>query len=159
MKKIIAGQLAVAFGVLAIGLFFFVGSFWIPDAAGYSTVGPKQVPRVVGAGLMLLSLLLAWEVWRGGFRQHDEDAEAALPMDWRAFAWLSAGLIVYGLTIERGGFIIASVLLFLATTRAFYSARWLLNLCVAILLSAIVFAIFKFGLGLNLPEGVLQGVL
>ena len=33
-------------------------------------------------------------------------------MDWGAFAWVSGGLIIYGLLIRRAGFIVSSVVLF-----------------------------------------------
>lgn len=153
------GQLALALGVLAIGAFFLIGSYYLPDAAGYSTVGPSMVPRAVGAGLVLLGALLAVEVWRGGFRHHDESAEAARKSDWRALAWVSAGLLGYGLTIEQLGFVISSVWLFLMTARAFGSRRWLLNACIALVLAGAVFATFNYGLGLNLPKGILGGIL
>jgi putative tricarboxylic transport membrane protein len=153
------GQLTVAVGSCGIGLFFLIGASFIPDAAGYSTVGPTLVPRIVGAVLALLGALLAWEVWRGGFRNHDEAAERALPFDWPAFAMLTAGIIGYGLLIERAGFIIASVYLFLTTAAAFGSRRWVLNGVIALVLAAIIFGLFNYGLGLNLPKGILEGVL
>ena len=157
--KNLGGQWALSLGVMVIGLFFFIGSWWIPDSAGYSTVGPALVPRVVGAALLLLSAMLCWEVFRGGFRHHDEASEQVLPFDWRAFAWLTAGLMIYGLLIERAGFIIASCVLFVCVARAFRSPRWLSNTLIALLLSISIFALFTYGLGLNLPKGILRGVL
>jgi putative tricarboxylic transport membrane protein len=159
MKGIDGGQMAVALGVAAIGLFFFAGSFYIPDAAGYSTVGPALIPRVVGGVLIFLGGFLAYEVVRGGFRNHDEAAERALHMDWAAFAWVSGGLIAYGLLIERAGFIVSSVVLFVCVARSFGSRRWTVNTIVALVLAIAIFAAFNYGLGLNLPKGVLEGVL
>jgi putative tricarboxylic transport membrane protein len=159
MKAFYKGQLALALGVCAVGLFFLLGSFQIPDAAGYSTVGPKLVPRWVGIVLLVLSGFLVFEVVRGGFKHHDEEAEQKLPTDWVAFAWISAGLIIYGLTIERLGFIIASVLLFVCTARGFYSKRWIQNTIVGLIMAGLIFAGFNYGLGLNLPKGILSGVL
>lgn len=159
MKGLDMGQLAVALGVAAIGLFFFAGSFYIPDAAGYSTVGPALIPRVVGAVLVFLGGFLVYEVVRGGFRNHDEAAERALQMDWVAFAWVSGGLIVYGLLIEPAGFILASVVLFLCVARAFNSRRWGSNALVSLVLAVAIFGAFNYGLGLNLPKGILAGVL
>lgn len=154
------GQLFLSLGVIALGAAVLAGAFMIPDAAGYSTVGPAAVPKVVGAALLLLGAFLVYEVlWLKGFRNHDEDAERALPMNWTAFAWLSGGLIVYGLTIEHIGFVPASVLLFLATAAGFNSKRWVLNAVVAFVLAAAIFALFNYGLGLNLPKGFLKGVL
>ena len=159
VKKIISGQLALSIGVVGLGLFFLIFSFQIPDAAGYSTVGPTQVPRGVGIGLILLGCLLGWEVVRGGFRSHDEAAEQALKTDWLAFAWVSAGLLLYGVLIEWAGFIPASIILFVCTARAFNSRRWLTNIAVSLILAVIIFSLFNYGLGLSLPQGLLKGLL
>jgi len=159
MKKIITGQFALSVGVISLGLFFLIFSFQIPDAAGYSTVGPTQVPRAVGIGLIVLGCLLIWEVVRGGFRQHDEAAEQALKTDWLAFAWVSAGLLLYGMFIERAGFIPASIILFVCTARAFNSRRWLSNIAVSLVLAVTIFSLFNYGLGLSLPQGLLKGIL
>ena len=159
MKTIDKGQLALSVGVGAIGLFFLVGSWQIPDAAGYSTVGPAVVPRVVGIVLLVLAGFLVFEVWRGGYRNHDEEAEGNLGMDWSAFAWISGGLIAYGLVIETAGFIAASVLLFVATARGFGSRRWRSNVLIALVMAIIIFALFTYGLGLNLPKGIFKDIL
>jgi putative tricarboxylic transport membrane protein len=153
------GQLALALGVGALGAFFLIGAAYIPDAAGYSTVGPALAPRLVGAALLLCAGLLVHEVLRGGFRNHDEAGQRALPTDWVAFAWVSAGLILYGLSIERAGFIPASIVLFVCVTRAFDSRRWGTNALIATVLSFAIFALFTYGLGLNLPKGVFAAVL
>ena len=159
MKSLDKGQLALSLGVAAIGLFFLLGSFSIPDAAGYSTVGPAIMPRVVGIGLLIAAAFLCYEVFRGGFRNHDEAAERALKTDWAALAWISAGLILYGLLIEKAGFIIASIVLFLCIARGFNSRRWASNALIGLVLAALIFSMFTYGLGLNLPKGIFSGIL
>lgn len=149
------GQLMLSIGVVALGALVLVGAYQIPDAGGYSTVGPAAVPKAVGTAMLVLGVFLLVEVWRGGFRNHDEAAERALPMNWQAFAWLSVGIVGYGLAIEALGFVIASIFLFVATARAFGSRRWGANLMIALLLAMAVFALFNHGLGLNLPKGLL----
>lgn len=153
-----AGQVAVAAGVAAIGALVLWGSFHLPTGGGYAQVGPGVVPRGVGIGLLVLSAWLAFEAFGGGFRGVDEAAESALPMDWKSFAWISAGILAYGLLIERAGFILASLALFLAVARGFGSRRWATNAAAALVLAATVYAIFNYGLGLQLPAGVLKGI-
>lgn len=159
MGKFDIGQFALSLGIGALGLFFLVGSYSIPDAAGYSTVGPAIVPRAVGIALLVCAAFLIYEVIRGGFRNHDEAAERALITDWVALGWISAGLILYGLLIEWAGFIFASIVLFLCTARGFNSRRWTSNALIALVLSVGIFALFTYGLGLNLPKGLLSGIL
>jgi putative tricarboxylic transport membrane protein len=150
---------AVAGGVLAIGALILGGSFYLPTGGGYAQVGPGVVPRIVSIGLIALGIVLLREAFTGGFRGVDEEAEAKLPMDWVAFAWVSAGIIGYGLLVERAGFVIASTLLFALVARGFNSRRWLSNAVMGLVLAIIVFAIFNYGLGLTLPAGVLAPLL
>ena len=153
-----AGQVAVAAGVTAIGVLVFVGSFFLPTAGGYAQVGPGVVPRVVGAVVVILGAFLLREAFSGGFDGVDEEAEAKLPMDWPAFAWVSGGIIAYGFLIEHLGFILSSTILFVMVARGFNSRRWVLNVVTGIVLAAVVYAIFNYGLGLTLPAGVLKGI-
>jgi putative tricarboxylic transport membrane protein len=153
------GQVGVAGGVLVIGALILAGSFFLPTGGGYAQVGPGVVPRVVGTGLIVIGAFLLREAFAGGFNGVDEEAEAKLPMDWPAFAWVSAGIIGYGLLVEPAGFVIASTLLFVLVARGFNSHRWLLNAVTGLVLAIVVFAIFNYGLGLTLPAGVLAPLL
>jgi putative tricarboxylic transport membrane protein len=154
-----AGQVAVAAGVAAIGALVLWGSFYLPTGGGYAQVGPGVVPRGVGVLVLLLGALLLQEAFSGGFRGVDEEAEAHLPVDWPAFGWVSGGIIAYGVLIEHLGFIFASTILFVMVARGFGSRRWLMNALTGMVLAAIVFAIFNYGLGLTLPAGILKAVL
>ncbi len=153
------GQIAVSAGVLALGAFVLAGAWELPAGGGYAQVGPGVVPRVVGAGLLLLGAMLLREALTGGFRGVDEEAEIHLPMDWAAFAWVSGGILAYGFLVERAGFLIASTLLFIAVARGFSSRRWLLNALVGLAVASFIFAVFNYALGLQLPAGILKGVL
>jgi putative tricarboxylic transport membrane protein len=153
------GQVGVAGGILVIGALILGGSFFLPTGGGYAQVGPGVVPRVVGIGLIIIGAFLLREAFTGGFRGVDEEAEAKLPMDWPAFAWVSAGIIGYGLLVEPAGFVIASTLLFVLVARGFNSRRWLLNAVTGLVLAIVVFAIFNYGLGLTLPAGVIAPLL
>jgi putative tricarboxylic transport membrane protein len=153
------GQIALSLGVLALGGFVLVGAWELPAGGGYAQVGPGVVPRIVGAVLLLLGAMLLREALTGGFRGVDEEAEVHLPMDWVAFAWVSGGILAYGFLVERAGFLIASTLLFIAVARGFASRRWLSNALVGLAVASFIFAVFNYALGLQLPAGILKGVL
>lgn len=153
------GQLAVAAGVAVIGGLVLAGSFFLPTGGGYAQVGPGVVPRAVGAVILVLGAFLLKEALGGGFNGVDEEAELKLPMDWVAFAWVSGGIIAYGLLIEHLGFIFSSTILFTMVARGFNSRRWVVNVVTGLVLGSAVFAMFNYGLGLTLPAGVLKGVL
>jgi len=154
-----AGQVAVAAGIAAIGAAILWGSFYLPTGGGYAQVGPGVMPRIVGTVTLLLGALLLREAFTGGFRGVDEEAEIHLPMDWIAFAWVSGGIIAYGLLVEWLGFIFSSGILFVMVARGFGSRRWLLNAATGIVLAVVIYAIFNYGLGLTLPPGILRRIL
>ena len=154
-----SGQVAVAAGVVAIGALILGGSFFLPAGGGYAQVGPGVVPRIVGTLLIVVGAFLGREAFTGGFRGVDEEAEAKLPLDWLSFAWVSAGIIVYGLFVENAGFVLASTALFVLVARGFNSRRWILNVVVGAVLAIAVFVTFNYGLGLTLPPGVLKALL
>ena len=149
-------QVAVGAGVVVVGALVLWGATYLPTSGGYAQVGPGVVPRIVAGLILLLGALLLREAFTGGFRGVDEAAEEAMPMDWRSFAWVSGGIIAYGLVIEHAGFVIASTLLFVMVARGFASRRWALNAATGLVLAVAVFAIFNYGLGLTLPAGVLK---
>jgi putative tricarboxylic transport membrane protein len=153
-----AGQAAVAAGVVVIGALVLWGASYLATSGGYAQVGPGVVPRIVGALLLLVGALLLREAFDGGFRGVDEEAELRTPMDWRAFAWVSGGILAYGVLIELAGFILSSTLLFMLVARGFGSRRWILNALTGVVLAIAVFATFNYGLGLTLPAGVLKGI-
>ncbi len=154
-----SGQVAVAAGVALLGALILWGSFYLPTGGGYAQVGPGVVPRGVGIVVLLLGAFLMREAFTGGFRGVDEEAEAKVPVDWRAFAWVSGGIIAYGLLIEHLGFVFASTILFVMVARGFNSRRLALDAIVGLVLAAIVYAIFNYGLGLTLPAGILKGIV
>lgn len=154
-----AGQVAVSAGLTALGVVILWGSFYMPTGGGYAQVGPGVVPRFVGSILIVLGIFLLREAFTGGFSGVDEEAEVHLPMDWKAFAWVSGGIIAYGLLVEPLGFILASVILYIAVARSFGSRRWLLNAAVGAVLAVFIFVVFNYGLGLNLPMGVFRPLL
>jgi len=153
-----AGQVAVAAGFTVLGALILWGSFYLPTGGGYAQVGPGVVPRGVGSIMLVLGAFLLREAFTGGFRGVDEEAEVHLPMDWVSFAWVSGGIIGYGLLIEHLGFVFSSTILFVMVARGFHSRRWLLNFITGFILAAIAYTIFNYGLGLTLPAGVLKGI-
>jgi putative tricarboxylic transport membrane protein len=149
------GQILIGVGVLVLGLALGYGAMQLPEASGYAKVGPRLMPMIVSGGLIVLSLLLLKEALFGGFRGVDETEHVDNPTEWRAFGWISAGLIVNGILIVQAGFVIAGTLLFVLAARGFGSTRYVRNTIIGLFIAAITYAFFTYGLGLALPQGVL----
>ena len=149
------GQFAVAVLVLILGILMAIGTSQLPEATGYAKVGPRLVPAIVSGGLILLGCLLIKEAIFGGFKDVDEIAAAATPTEWKAFAWISGAMIANGMLMVPAGFVLAGIVMFVMAARGFGSARWLRNGLIGAFLAALTYAFFNYGLGLNLPAGLL----
>jgi len=146
-----AGQLLVSAGVLALGVAFAIGAWMLPEAAVYARVSIRLFPGIIAAALVIAGLMLVREALSSGFRNLVEEPPGRL--DWRAFGWVSAGVIAHMVLIAGIGFILASTLLYAATARGFGSERPGRDLAVGIVLGTAVFALFTQALTLSLPWG------
>ncbi len=149
------GQILVAAGVLAFGAALAYGTTLLPEATGYAKVGPRLMPTIVAGGLILLGLVLLKEALFGGFRGVDEREAATNPTDWRAIAWISAGIILNGILMVPVGFVISGTLLFVLAARGFGNKAWVKNAIIGLVIAVITYAFFNYGLGLGLPRGIL----
>jgi putative tricarboxylic transport membrane protein len=153
------GQLAVAVGALIVAGVLAYGAMDIPSNAGYAGVGPNFLPWVISAALALCGLMLLWEVWTGGYRDMPEPSGAAHG-DWRALAWVSAGVLLNASLITTIGFILSCSLCFVLAVRGLRSSegkpagdlrQTITDAVTGILIAAPVFWLFTKVLAVNLP--------
>ena len=152
-----AGPLAVAAGVIGLGLVLLVGAFGISGEAAYAGVGPRAFPVLVGGALTLLGLILAVAIRRGMVLtpESGEDVDATLEADVRPLGWIVAGLALSVVLLERAGFPVTGALLFTLTARAFGSRRLVRNALIGLLVATATYVVFARGLGVSLPGGPL----
>lgn len=131
------------------------------DITQRGPVGPKTVPVVVGAGLLLVAALLAVDVLRGGRGQAEagEDVDLSEPADWRTVLLLAGIFLGAAVLIEPLGFPAAGALLFWGAARALGSRRPARDPLIAAVLSLVTYILFNNLLGVPLPGGPLMGVL
>ena len=156
------GELALALGAILFGLLVIWQTSQIRVAPIYSTVGPRAIPYIVGAGLVLTGLWLAIEALTGrsaASGAESEDVDLSLPTDWRCLGLLALALLAYLLLIERAGFVVASAVLFVMAAYAMGSRRYARDVVIAVLLALGLYLLFNRGLGLDLPPGVLEGII
>ena len=148
------GAIAVALGIVAVGLVVGYETTQISLSPAYSKVGPKAFPTMVSVGLVILGLALLWQAWSGKWTAEEEDD--AQPTDWRALGWLGFGLAFNVALIGFLGFILASTVLFASVARAFGSQRPVRDLGIAFVFSAVCYLGFVKVLGINMGAGVLE---
>jgi putative tricarboxylic transport membrane protein len=150
------------------GFLAVVGVLVIIDAArlrhianSNDPIGPKPVPIVLGVLLLVVAALYAVDVARGGTgaAEEGEDVDSTSPVDWRTVLLLIGAFVVNLVLIEPLGWVISGGLLFWGSAFALGSRHHLRNLVIAAGLSLATFYAFAIGLGVNLPAGVLQGIL
>lgn len=147
------GGLAISVAVVALALFVFVELPSIPADGGYSAVGPRFAPMLVGIGLLVIGLLLLRQALAGGWRDMPPPPDE--PLHAPSFGWIAGGLAVQMAIIALVGFTIASTLLFVAVARGFGSRRLAHDAIVGVVLAAAVFLFFTRVLGLSLPASPL----
>ena len=154
-----AGQLAVGVGALIVAAVLAYGATDIPSDSGYAGVGPNFLPWVISAALALCGVMLLWEVWSGGYRQMPEPSGAARG-DWRALAWVSAGVLLNAALITTIGFILSCSLCFVLAVRGLRASegkpagdlsQTLKDATIGIVISAPVYWLFTKVLAVNLP--------
>ena len=72
---------------------------------------------------------------------------------------LAAAFLLNAVLIERLGWVISGALLFAMAAFALGNRHHVRGLAIGIALSLITFYGFAIGLGVNLPAGILQGIL
>ena len=127
--------------------------FGTGDAEERTLLSEGPYPLVVLAGLLIFSCLAVMHVRA----TPTLDAPGTEPARWAPVAWLGAGIAMYLLLAEPGGFVVASAALFWCTARAFDSRRPLRDAAYSVVISVAAYLLFARVLQLTLPAGVLAG--
>jgi putative tricarboxylic transport membrane protein len=155
-------ELGVALFLLALGVLVLVDAAGIPETAGQTgPIGPKAVPYVLGTALVVLSVLLAIDVLRGGRGEQEtgEDIDLSHGTDWRTVLILIGAFLANVVLIERVGWPVSGAILFFWVAFALGSRHFIRDPLIAIALSIGTWYLFALGLGIELPVGVLKGIL
>jgi putative tricarboxylic transport membrane protein len=155
-------ELLVALFLLALGALVLFDTTQMTTGLGQrGPVGPRAVPALVGMLLVVVSILLAVDVLRGGRGEPEggEDVDLSHGADWRAVLVIVGAFLANVALIERVGWPVSGALLFFGCTYALGSRRYVRDLLIAVALSVGTWYLFVVGLGINLPVGILKGIL
>lgn len=152
-------QALIGAAVLVGGGLLAWGAKDLPAAIGYSGVGPAVLPWFIAGALTLCGALLLWQALRGGYRDLEEGAGAERG-DWRALAWVGAGILANASLITRAGFVLSCALCFVLAVRGLRIAEGkpaggprqvLIDAITGLLIAAPAFWLFTKVLSINLP--------
>lgn len=130
-------------------------------ASSNDPVGPKAVPVLLGIALIVIAVFYALDVSRGGRGEAEEgeDVDLGTSVDWRTIGLLIAAFALNAVLIEPLGWVISGAILFWGAAFALGNRHHWRGLIIGVALSLITFYAFAVGLGVNLPAGILQGIL
>ena len=156
-SKKIGGELAFAGSLLILGLVVLYDTSKMLVPPGSGTVGPQIFPYLVSGFVILISLGLFLQIFRGnlGVPEGTEFGEVVEKTDFKSLAMVTGSMLTYPLLIERAGFIIASSVVFFGVAFAYGAKNLLKNLAISLIFSLIVYFAFSKGLNVSLPAGVL----
>ena len=155
-KQTISGAgLAIGLGLVAIASVIGFDTMQMQVPPSYARVGPQIFPYIIAIGLAITGAHIAWKSYRGG----DEVIDEVEPTDWKSVGIIVVGLIAHMNLLKPLGFVPAGLILFMSVAFAFGSRRYGRDAIVGFLLVLFAYLGFTYGLGLQLPPGILKGLL
>ena len=156
-RTVHVGEVVLSVVLMLIGAMVVFETQSIAETQGYSQVGPRLFPYIIGTGLTLCGAVLTWHAILGGWRDVPLDQPGHDAPDWMAWAIVSVGIVLHMVLIGWAGFIIASTLMFVLIARGFGSKHAVRDAAVGLALAVAAYFLFTRALGLRLPPGFFAG--
>jgi len=135
----------IAAGIAGWGAIVLWKSAELPQYDQYAGIGPGMFPTIVGAVLVVLGLMLAWQIHRGvRFEEQEaEDVAEDHAVSYHALAIAAFACAVPMLTMKHLGFVITCTLCFVLVAAAFKSRKYLLNAVIGLVFALICWWLFR----------------
>lgn len=147
-----AAGIAIALGVLALAAIILWDQAGLQLTSVYG-LGPRAMPIVVACGLAALGAANLVTALHGGLPARETVDGGAILL---ILGGLAALIALIGL---GGGFIVATAVLFAATSAAFGRRAVIADLVIGLIIGAVVYLVFDKVLTLSLPAGPLERLL
>ncbi|MFE3824664.1 tripartite tricarboxylate transporter TctB family protein [Streptomyces sp. NPDC059092] len=179
--------LVVPLLLLVTGIVLGAGTLTMDVPANVASPGPRMFPTVVAVACLVFAVLLGVDVLRRPEPERaaapadgvaaraadavtpltpaaetaagDTDPAVRIRSNHRALAGLVGTITAFIALLVPLGWLLSGALLFWGVARALGSRRTVFDIFLSIAISSTVQLAFSAGLGLNLPPGVLAGVL
>jgi putative tricarboxylic transport membrane protein len=151
LAGISAGLLLTALAILIAW-----NTFQMRIPPSYARVGPEVFPYFAAAALAIVGVMVFLQALRGHPDRLVADTEET---DWLALGTITLGFVFEILFIKSLGFILSSTVLFGAVSYAFGSRKYVRDIIVALLLTTGAYLVFTKLLNLQLPAGILKGLI
>ncbi|GAA4549025.1 tripartite tricarboxylate transporter TctB family protein [Pseudonocardia xishanensis] len=153
-------ELGVSLLLFVVGVLVVVDTALESGGSSSDPIGPRTIAFVLGGALVLLSVLLAADVLRGGHGEAEagEDVDLGTPADLRTVGKLAGVLIATAALIPLLGWPVAGTVLFWGAAATLGSKTPARDVLIAAGISLVTWIVFDGLLGVDLPGGPLMGV-
>lgn len=146
----------IGLGLLGVAAVVWWQTGEIRTSPMYAKVGPRIFPYLTAIGLAVMAVAMVVAGLRGGWQPEEE---RDVPVDWRAVAFVGAGLIANVVLIVPAGFTLASVVMFVLVAHGFGSRQPLRDAAIALAFALSAYFGFAKALGVNIGAGVIEKLL
>jgi len=124
-------------------------------------VSPNLFPYLIGYFLVILCLILAIQIIRGdtAIPEGLEAGDKIEKSDYKTFAYVFLSFFSYLLLITRGGFVVASTVVFVGIAFSFGNRKFVKTLLIGLIFTTVTYFVFTRYLHVDLPPGILKGIL
>lgn len=144
------GGLAIAVALFVFAALIAYDASTYPARQSYAQIGPDIFPYVVASGIFIAGVLTVLMARRAEFPAREA-------VNWPPVLWIIGALIVQTAALYAdSGFIVASAVLFGGAARGFGRKPLWLTVAVGLAISALLYVLFRQGLGLSLPSGLIE---
>ena len=125
------------------------------------TISPKLFPLIIGWFLIALCAILAIQIIRGGTAVPEGlgAGDKIEKSDYKTFAFVLLSFLSYIVLITRGGFVIASTVVFVGIAFSFGNRKFGRTLLIGLIFAFVTYFSFTRYLHVDLPAGILKGIL
>jgi putative tricarboxylic transport membrane protein len=148
--------LLVGAAIAAVGIAIIASTAGTAIAPTYARVGPQVIPYCAGIALSLMGLYFMVIGWIGGADRVVADTDET---DWRALVIIAVAFVFVAFALKPAGFVVTAAVLFFAVAWAFGSRRIVRDALIAVALALTAYLVFTRLLNLQLPAGLLKGIL
>lgn len=135
----------IAAGTVGLGAIVLLKAAELPQFDQYAHIGPGLIPTFVGAGLVLLGVMLTLQI-RAGVPFEEQGAEDIAEdhhVGYGALALAAAGCALPMLAMKPLGFVVTCTGCFILIAAAFRSRNWALNLVLGLGFSLLSWWLFR----------------
>lgn len=156
-KRSAKGELVFTSFLFVVGVVTLWNSSQLPETSGADFVGSSTFPSIIGAALVVLSIIQLISVALGNLGEPEgiEGGEADNKVHLKPLAIMLAGMLVFAIGLPYIGFPISATVLFTLVVYALNtktSKRYVI-VPIALGFAMVIYVAFNFGLQIKLPFG------